>query len=289
MGGKGGVDQCGVSVVIHEPAEPFQSPTPSTFWCNSMNFDNYVVGPAIIVLFVACSGMGVVLLRRIKDLHRMTKHHEVMGYFFPVAGSVYGVLLGLVVVNAITIFSNAQDTVLSETSNLISLYMIAEALPPADKSNIQTICRDYAQSVIGKEWEEMDNGRRDQGSHRQMLKLFAEIIELRRQKQDIASEMLNIVNDLWKARRERLDLSMHEIPTIEWVALCVGGVLMILFSYMFVMDSVFVQLIGTTLLATLIAINLFLVVMFASPFSGDLTVSNEPFRHALSVFSESGL
>jgi hypothetical protein len=64
---------------------------------------------------------------------------------------------------------------------------------------------------------------------------------------------------------------------------------MILFSYMFVMDSVFVQLIGTTLLATLIAINLFLVVMFASPFSGDLTVSNEPFRHALSVFSESGL
>ena len=61
---------------------------------------------------------------------------------------------------------------------------------------------------------------------------------------------------------------------------------MILFSYLFVLDSIFVQITSTVIIATMIALNLYLVILFGNPFSGDLRVSDFPFRNALAFFKE---
>ena len=97
--------------------------------------------------------------------------------------------------------------------------------------------------------------------------------------------MLDLLEEMWKERRNRVDLASRHIPTVEWVALCLGGVLVVVFSYMFVMDSLVVQLFGTAVISTMIGLNIFLILLFANPFSGDLHVSDKPFRNAIDNFS----
>jgi hypothetical protein len=60
------------------------------------------------------------------------------------------------------------------------------------------------------------------------------------------------------------------------------------FTYFFRLDSFKVQLTLTGLVALLIALNLYLVVLFSNPFSGDLHVEPEPFQRDLGIFERFG-
>jgi Protein of unknown function (DUF4239) len=249
-----------------------------------MDIDNYSTGSTLIILFVICSALGAALVRRIKGIRRLVSHHEVMGYFFPVAGSTYGVLLGLVVVNSITIFDAARDTVNAEASELVGIYTLAGFLPKESRSAIRLACRDYTKSVVQKEWTTMDQRAHHPASKKYVDDIFREIMKSSKENSIISQELLDAAQNLWKKRRERLDLSARTIPPIEWFVLCGGGVLVILFSYMFVMDSLLVQLTGTVMLSAMIALNIFLVLLFANPFSGDVKVSEYPLVNALDAF-----
>ena len=251
-----------------------------------MNLDNYPLGSLLIATFVILSALGVVWIRRFRSLKRLTTHHEVMGYFFPVAGSIYGVLLGMVVVNAISLFDDARMNVNNEATDLMAIFVLADALPPDDQASIHNLCINYADSVIKEEWKTMDVGSHNLESEQEAISLFKGIIKAANSNQTLGPQLLEITNSLWKERRERIDIAMREIPNVEWITLCIGGVLVILFSYLFILDSIFVQITSTVIIATMIALNLYLVVLFGNPFSGDLRVSDFPFRHALNAFKE---
>ncbi len=251
-----------------------------------MELDSYFTGSLLILTFIALSALGVFFVRRIKGIRKLTSHHEVMGYFFPLAGSIYGVLLGLVVVNSISLFETARNTVNAEATDLVSIYTLANSLPSLERETIHALCKNYAHAVIESEWNTMDKGLHHPKARIYVINLFETILKSTDRGNNLGQAFLENTQSLWKNRRERLDVSARTIPEIEWLALCVGGILVVLFSYMFVMDSLMVQLAGTTILATMIALNIFLVLLFGSPFSGDLRVSDFPFRNALETFED---
>ena len=252
----------------------------------AIEIDHYATGTIIILVFVILSIIGAIGTRKIQDIKKLLSHHEVMGYFFPVAGSIYGVLLGLIVVNSITAFNESNAVVNNEASDLISIYLLSNNLDPDTMQSIQKNCRDYANTVIDNEWKTMDSGYHDPTAKRHLINLFDGIIKSSKKGDLIAQKMLDIAEDMWKSRRYRLNIASTPIPTIEWVALCLGGILIILLSYMFVMDSLHIQILATTSVSIMIALNLYLVVSFGNPFSGDLRVSNASFKNALDTFSE---
>lgn len=94
-----------------------------------MELDNYYVGTSLIILFIILSAMGSVAMRKVKGIRIIIQHHEIIGYFFPIAGGIYGILLGLVVVNSIAMFDSARDTVNAEATDLMSIYTLANSLP----------------------------------------------------------------------------------------------------------------------------------------------------------------
>jgi|GEM_PF-1320958 drug/metabolite transporter (DMT)-like permease len=248
---------------------------------------NYWLGSILVLVFVVCSALGLVVVRRFFHKGRTTKHHEVFGYFFPVAGGIYGVLLGLIVVNAMSFFDSAQSAVTDECSDLTSIYILAENQPLADKDKIRALSREYTNSVINDEWKTMaDTSSPSPTSHAIAFKLLRQIINNADTRAASYSSLLDVAHSFLRHRRGRIDFASHVIPAIEWISLCVGGVLIIVFSYMFVMENLVVQMIGTILLATIIALNIYLVVAFASPFSGDLVIADEPFRQVLEFFDD---
>ena len=249
-----------------------------------MGIDNNLDGSLHLISVLVILIAGIIPFRKIKGIKRLTSHNNIIGYFFSVAGSIYGILLGLVVVNSISLFDSARVNVNSESTTLVSIYMLAENLPEQDRDLIRTYCRDYAKSVIRDEWQTMSAGEHHPISRSYAANLFREIVRVSENNGNAAQKMLDLGQTLVETRRERLDSSTRSIPVIEWVALCVGGVLVTLFSYFLLSESFIVHAIGTGMITIMICLNIYLVVAFASPFSGNLRVSDTPFRKALETF-----
>jgi hypothetical protein len=79
------------------------------------------------------------------------------------------------------------------------------------------------------------------------------------------------------------------LPTILWVRLIAGGIIVVGFTYLFGLDSIAVHLLMVASLALIIALVLFMVAALNFPFKGDITVGPEAMEHVLGRFETSKL
>jgi hypothetical protein len=77
---------------------------------------------------------------------------------------------------------------------------------------------------------------------------------------------------VWDSRRARSNFATNNIPNVEWAVLIIGALATISFTYCFAMEHLKVQMLMTGTVALLISLNLYLVLLFGCPFSGDLKV-----------------
>jgi len=92
--------------------------------------------------------------------------------------------------------------------------------------------------------------------------------------------------ELRDERRARTSMALYRLPVIEWIVLCTGAVITIVFTYFFRLESHRIQLAMTGMVALLIALNLYLIVLFAAPYSGDLRVKPDPIVKDLDAFDK---
>jgi amino acid transporter len=253
--------------------------------------ESYTFGTLLIVLFVLASVGGVFIVRKHPFLDRLRPYHDVSGNIFSVAGTLYAVLLGLVVVDAMQTFQTARLTVERESEALSNLFMMAHRLPEEQAHRIEKLCASYAREVSEQEWPLMTEGKVLETSRtltRDLLQAIAGIEPDTDNLKAIYPVMLEQSVELRNQRRMRTSLATYDLPAIEWVVLCAGAVMTVVFTYLFRLDSLRVQVIMTGMIALLIALNLYLVVLFARPFSGDLHIDPGPFLTDLRIFEEAG-
>ena len=90
-------------------------------------------------------------------------------------GTLYAVLLGLVVVDAMVRFERAIDGVQGESTRLADVFLLAERFPEPQQERIQDLCRAYAAEVVEREWPLMSMGRSSLAARRIALKLTRSI------------------------------------------------------------------------------------------------------------------
>lgn len=251
------------------------------------DIQNYLTGSLLIAVFVLCSVGGVGIIRRLFELDRLKHFHDVSGNMFSVGGTLYAVLLGLVVVDAMQNFQSARLTVEKEADALSNIHILAERLPVASSKAIRQLCRDYATQVVRHEWPMMTEGRFDATARDLTFQLIREVsgyVPGNENLRAVYPLLLQQTLDLRDAQRLRISTALHGLPTIEWLVLCAGAFITVTFTYFFHLESFRIQLAMTGMVALLIALNLYLVVLFASPFSGDLHVDANPFRADMLIF-----
>ena len=249
--------------------------------------ESYAFGSVLIVLFVLISVGGVFVIRKHPFVERLRPYHDVSGNIFSVAGTLYAVLLGLVVVDAMQTFQTARLTVEHESEALTNLYMMANRLPQEKADPIKTLCAAYAEAVAQQEWPLMAEGRIHETSRslaRDLLKAIASIDPDSDNLRAVYPIMLEQSVELRNQRRMRTSLATYDLPTVEWIVLCTGAVITVFFTYLFRLESLRVQVAMTGMISLLIALNLYLVVLFARPFSGDLHIDPTPFVTDLQIF-----
>ncbi|MBS1993512.1 MAG: DUF4239 domain-containing protein [Cyanobacteria bacterium SZAS LIN-3] len=252
-----------------------------------MSIDSYPIGATVIVGVTLLSVAGLLFVRKQFSLEELRKGHEVGGYLLSVVGTMYAVLLGLVVVDSMTKFQQARNIVESEANSLADVFMLADRLPPDKAKAIHELCNFYCNDLLTKEWPAMAKGEITMSARKAAIKLIREVSDFEpttENQKAIYPILVQETCQVWDSRRARTNISGYGVPGVEWTVLIIGGIVTVVFTYFFGLENAKAQITMTAMVSLLISLNLYLVVLFGAPFSGDLSVGEDAFKLDKRIF-----
>jgi hypothetical protein len=256
----------------------------------------------VLVVCGACLAalVGLMLVQRLVPARIRAEYNDVAGFVYAVLGVIYAVLLALVVIATWEEFGRARITVEAEANALAEIFWLAHQLPEPEGRELQELCRSYAEEVVNVGWPLMEQGRTpalersDETSRAWVL-----IDDIRASLQEIEprtdtgvelyAEGLDQVQRLADARRTRLVQAEEGLPTVLWVVLIVGGIVVVGFAYLFGMENTGAHALMVASLAGVIALVLFTIAALDHPFSGGARIGPEAFELVLERFETSKL
>lgn len=252
-----------------------------------MVFTGCWAGIGMIGGWILLTSLVVHLVQRCFAEDVLRTAHDATGNLLSIVGTLYAVLLGLIVVDAMVRFERAMDIVQQESNCLADIFLLAERLPESHRRRVQDYCRDYADKVVHVEWDMMQRARMSVVARQTAMQLVRSLDDFDPQteaQKAVFPLLLEQVRDLWDRRRERATMAQYGIPLIEWAALLIGAVVTVLFAGLFSVGNTGLQRLLTSLVALVIGLNLYLVSLFGYPFSGELSVSVRPFAVDIGIF-----
>jgi hypothetical protein len=255
--------------------------------------DSPIVGLLLIVAANVLAIVGLLATRRLLRRLDMISHHEVGGFLLSVVGTIYAVILGLIVVDSLAKFQLAREMTEREANALASLVLLSNHLPPEQRDRVHGLAVAYADHVMNREWSMLDDGKSDPEAQATALRLIEAITDFEPKtgrQQATYEKGLDAVGEFWNARRYRVVTAAQSVPGAEWFLLIAGGMITVTFTYFFKLDHTRVHVAMTSLVATIIALNLYMVLMFGYPYSGEVKVSSDSFGVAGAIITHhSGL
>ncbi|MBX9685171.1 MAG: DUF4239 domain-containing protein [Candidatus Obscuribacterales bacterium] len=249
--------------------------------------DSYIIGAATILMSCVFSVFGLLITRKFFDMDKLKASHDVGGYLISVVGTLYAVLLGLVVVDSMQKFQDARDVTEKEATALADVFVLAGRLPEPKSKVVRNLCRDYVDLVMDREWQAMDDGKYSPEARLAAVDLMKVLIDFEpttENQKALYPQMVSDVSQVWQSRRSRVSAAVNGLPEVEWITLLVGGAVTVFFTYFFCLENLKLQIVMTVMVAMLISLNLDLILLFAYPFSGDLRVGVDAFALDRDIF-----
>ncbi|MGH7025331.1 MAG: DUF4239 domain-containing protein [Caulobacteraceae bacterium] len=238
----------------------------------------------VVVLPTAMFICGLLVVRRIFSLERLTTNNEVAGFKFAVVGVVYAVLLGFAVIVVWEKFRDAEAAVAQEASAVIALDRLSLGLQPSVGAAVRGQLASYVRLTVAEGWPAMSRAKMSSKPGQALDALYAAVLAdtlSTPRETTILSEMLNRLDSLTRARRTRLLLATGVVPGVLWSVLFAGAFVTLTFTFFFGLPSLGSQAIMTGMLAVLIFMALFMTIEIDHPFTGPVSVGPEAMQLAL--------
>ena len=248
------------------------------------------IGLLLLCISMLLAAGGLILVQRLVPNEVRMQHNDVAGFIYAVLGVVYAVLLGLMVVAVWEQWNAAAGRADEEASELAEVFWIADRMPESDGHHIQELVRAYARVVVEEEWPLMRQGKSSQKAWDLLDEIRSGVQDFQPStpaQQVLYEQGLERVHELADARRERLLDADQGLPSILWVVLLIGGVVVIGFTYLFGLDSTVTHLLMVASLALVIALVLFTVAELDFPFRGGIRIGPEAMERVLSGLENS--
>jgi Na+/melibiose symporter-like transporter len=229
----------------------------------------------------------MLIVRRIYGVERLTSYHEVAGNLLSIIGTLYAVLLGFVIVDAMERQQELRVIVEQEANGVANVFLLANGLSADKREVIQKSCAKYVSAVINQEWEAMNSGTYSPAALESAWALWTNLTELKPstpEETTLHDKLLDQLSQLSDNRRIRIVSAAHGVAPAMWFILIVGGAFTVVFTYFFAVQNLKVQLLMTTLVSLTLALNVLLVFLYGSPFTGELAVKPDAFKLDLLIF-----
>jgi hypothetical protein len=238
----------------------------------------------VIVIFGGGSIAGLYIVRRLVPLDRLQKNHEVAGVTFGVLGAFYGLVLAFVIVAAWERFNQANTDALDEATALESLYKLGAAFSEPMRSQLDSAVLEYTHRVIDDEWPRMaDNtfAGGKVGAHQLWATVLAYHTADSRE-QLLVDKSIDELNIISLSRSQRFLFYEDDLPSVVWMVIYLGCLMTIGFSYFFGSTVFRAQVMMCGFFSILLGMTILAILELAHPYQGVVTISNQPFRYALS-------
>lgn len=249
--------------------------------------------PLIVTGILSIAGSMVLAVAGLLATRRLVRprvaeyHNEVAGLLFALLGVLYAIVLAFIVVAVWQRFSDADAAVTAEATAAVLAFRDTQAFPEPLRQEAQEALRRYLTDGVAAEWEGGGTQAVQPHLHPDVMNPIWEVY--RRLQPTTAAETQRYaqaelhLSDLERQRHLRHLASQSSLEDIFWVALIVGAILTIGFSYFFHMDNLAVHAVMTGLTAALMALLLFLIAALNQPFTGPVQVSKGAYAHALEM------
>ena len=242
--------------------------------------ENYV----IVVLTVAASLLFMGGLNRLWPWDKRHAHNDLIGWQLSILGTTYAVILGFMLFTVWTDFGAAELNFDSDEANaLANVYRLAAGLPDQQRTQLQTLARFYADTVINKDWPEMSAEIVPEASRKIDEDMWKELMSVKTASPtELLAEdhAISELSALTEHRRIRLLENAFRLPTVLWCVLIIGGAVTIASASMFGSANTSLHALQVFAFSLLVALVLVAIADIDRPFQGSVHVNDGPFRRA---------
>lgn len=235
----------------------------------------------IVLIVLAVLAAAIMVLQRYVPHHVREPHNDVAGFIFAAVGVLYAVLLGFVVITVWTGLDTARQTTFKEADALAGIYWISRELPAPVGPQLEHETLSYANTVMTTEWPLMADHKSSPDATNlvyQMRSTVFGITPVGDQQQVLYEHAVTHVEDLASERRARLNEVDDEVPPLLWVALILGAVLTVGFTFLFGLPNTVAHGLMVLSLGGLVVLSLVVIKELNFPFAGVAAIKPTAFQ-----------
>jgi hypothetical protein len=249
---------------------------------------------ALVLVVGGLAGLSIAAFRMVHvrwPAAQRRRHNDVAGFIFAVAGAMYGVLLGFVVVvlwgqysDALAVTDREAAVALAVQHELGSTAGRSAGDDEAARQAALLALHAYVRSVVDVEFPQLAAGGLPADSTPLLEGLWtmtAPAVDAGANAGSTLARARDLLDDLVVARSMRLSAARNTLPATVWLAIALGGVLTIGFGCLFGAESALVQGVMVAALAGLIGIMVYLTVELDHPFTGRVRATPVGFQQIL--------
>ncbi len=211
-------------------------------------------------------------------IHGRRNANDMIGFSLQSFAALYGILLGLLAVEAYQDFSVAKDTVSKQALTIATLYHDIDGFPEPLHRTLREDVRRYISEALETHWPKDPYAPPPDGPSpvlHDMLKRLLAFQPTSKSEEMVYGEAFRAVNSLIEQRRLLLSSDQNGIPAALWSVVGLGAFLYMLLMCLFDMET-HVHLVLGSLTALFLGAVVFLIAALDNPFRGGVTVDPAP-------------
>lgn len=235
----------------------------------------------LLAAFIGIALIGQYAVNRLVKREILELHHSAGEAMMGVVGTLFSVLLGFMVAAAIDQYHDAQMHGEQEASSVASVFRLARGLSDTDRPRLRQQCRIYVDDVVNSEWPKMEKHVKiNHGweSYQQLWEATVAVVPENDRQSNLHEGLIDAMQNIGEHRRARLLLAQKGMPPALWGVLGVGAFITMALSYIFASQFPKVQAALTTLVASALALNIWILAAYSEPYSGELKIRPTMFQ-----------
>src|SRR5262249_51710843 len=122
--------------------------------------------------------LGMILVRRLMGFGFRDESNRHGEPAWAIAGGVFGLLLGFMVVILWQDLVDARSVVPDQANDMVAISELSNGLPANVRPQLQADIREYVRLIVGDEWEKLGQHRRSDAAEAAFRKLWGEYLAL---------------------------------------------------------------------------------------------------------------
>ena len=243
---------------------------------------NHLSSPALIVLIAGLAiglALAAELIQRRRMRGREPRSNEMLSMTVEFVGIAYAILIGFVIVSLWDTQGSAADTVSNEAAALSDIVTLTKGMDQADAIKIKGAVRGYSVDVVDREFKLLRTGDSSEKAEADTDAIFNTIVAADSSTplhQTLQDKQIDSYKDFTALRTKRLQIANDKLAGELWLLVLISSAALIFLVAAFEGEGAW-DIYATVIISGTIGLVLFAMVALSYPFSGQVSVSPEPF------------